>query len=150
MVGLLLLGIGFATNIWTATFDSQPGWAAFLASFHRVFGHGALALVCTGFFMEAFSRFSRFSYLQESMPFILAIGALAVFGASLSGAFGMTGFSAHVWMSLAAAVLVTGALGLSFHLAEREETDRASLLIVIALSVGALMIVAYLAGSPMS
>ena len=147
MVGLLLLGIGFGTNAWTASFDSQPGWATFFASFHELFVHGALALVCTAFLMETFSRISRFTYLQESMPFILSMGVLAVFGSTLSGAFTMTGFNAHVWMSLVAAVLVTGALGLSFHLSERDENDRTSLLIAIALSVGSVVIVAYLAGS---
>lgn len=147
MVGLFLLGIGFGTTAWTASFESQPGWAAFLASFHGFFGHGALALVCTAFLMEVFSRIGRFAYLQESMTFVLSAATLAVFGATTSGAFTMAGFTAHAWMSLAAAVLVTGALGLGFHLAERDEEDRASLLVAIALSMGALVIVAYLAGS---
>ena len=145
MVGLLFLGIGVGVNAWTASFESQPGWAAFFVSFHAVFGHGAIALACTAFVMEGFGRVRRFAYLQESIPFVLSMGLLAAFGATLSGAFTMAGFSAHVWMALVAALLVTGALGLSFHLAESDEPDRNSLLVVIALSVGALVIVAYLA-----
>ncbi|MDA7613562.1 hypothetical protein N8586_00365 [Verrucomicrobiales bacterium] len=147
MVGLLLLGIGIGATAWTASFESQPGWAIFPASFHRFLGHGALALVCTAFLMEALSRVSRFAYLQESMPFILSMGALSVFGSTLSGAFTMTGFNPLVWMSVVAAILVTGALGLSFHVAELDDRDRSNLLITIALSVGALIVVAYLAGA---
>jgi hypothetical protein len=59
----------------------------------------------------------------------------------------MTGFNPLVWMSVVAAILVTGALGLSFHVAELDDRDRSNLLITIALSVGALIVVAYLAGS---
>ena len=144
MAGLLLLMVAALVVWWMSGFETAPSWTRLLAGWHHPFGHGAMALLVTAMSMEAVGRLRRFEHLHTALPFVLVMSVLALFGANLSGACALGGLNAHMAMSLVATAIATTALALSFHLGDRAETDRSMLLIIIALAIGALIVVAYL------
>ena len=144
MAGVLLLVVSVLFYVGVAQFEVQPRWAKYPSALHQPFVHGALALFVAALVLLTMSRRERFAYLAESVPCLLAIALLAVFGANVSGAFAMVDSRAHAMGGILAAVLATSALATSFHRSEGEESDSSTLLICIALAIGAVIGVAYL------
>lgn len=149
VAGILLL-LATVASIAFGQMDGRPAWMAFPAGLHVPFGYGSVALLAAAFAMEALGRRDRFEHLHESLPFVLLVAVIGLFGANVAGACAVTGRGAHTVMALVSGLVAGAALCLVGHLEKRPEADRSMVLVLVAMAIGAVMMAAHLGQSALA
>lgn len=139
--------VGAAGVMGVSALGATPELTRFPGSLHQPLVHGSVALLASGAVVELFGRTRRFEPVAAAVPLILGLAVLVSWLTMVLGAWAWVGPGPWLGFSLVALATASAALSLSLKWGDALDRERMPLLILLAFSIGAWLLVGHLAGT---